>query len=699
MTAETPALPALSLSRLSRNTDVILAVAVVMIVSLMIIPMPVWLLDLLLTTNIGLAVTILLVSLYISEPLDFSVFPSLLLIVTLYRLALEVSATRLILLTADGGKVIRAFGQFVVGGNYVVGIVVFIILMVIQFVVITNGAGRVAEVAARFTLDAMPGKQMSIDADLNAGLLTEEEARHRRRQIEVEADFYGAMDGASKFVKGDAIAAIVIVLVNIFGGFVIGMWQLGLSLQQALQTYTLLTVGEGLVAQVPALLISTATGIIVTRTASEVDMGQDVFSQLGSNHRALGIVAGLLFMFALVPGLPKVPFLVMGGALATVTWITARAEEAPPEETPSDLETAVRPAEDVTSLLQVDPLELEIGYGLVPLVDIQQGGNLLDRVTLIRRQVAMELGIVLPKIRIRDNLRLAPNAYVIKLRGEPIAQGELMMNHLLAMPSARTEQEIEGVSTHEPAFGLPAKWINPSQSDRAEMLGYTVVDPLSVLATHLTEVAKQHAPEILSRQDVKELLDNLRNQYPAVLEGLVPDLVTISDIQAVLQNLLRERVPIRDLVTILETIANFARDTRDTDFLSERVRQALSRTLTNQYKSEDGSLHVLTLSPQTDAWLQEALESGGVGGMPQISPADLQTLLQKIGKGMESLAKEGYQPVLLCSATVRLALRRLSERALPSLAILSYNEVSPAVEVYTGGIVDLHEQTDEGGTS
>ena len=700
MAADSSALPMTNLRRLLQSSDIVLAVAVVMIVSLMIIPLPVWMLDILLATNIALAVTILLVSLYTSEPLDFSVFPSLLLIVTLYRLALEISATRLILLEADGGKVIRAFGKFVVGGNYVVGIVVFLILMVIQFVVITNGAGRVAEVAARFTLDAMPGKQMSIDADLNAGLLTEDEARKRRRKVETEADFYGAMDGASKFVKGDAIAAIVIVLVNIFGGFVIGIWQLGMPLAQALQTYTLLTVGEGLVAQVPALLISTATGIIVTRAASESDMGHDVFAQLGSNPRSLGVVSGLLLLFALVPGLPKIPFLVMGTALGAIAWFTYRNQTAAPAEEGVE-QAAAPPAEDVMSLLQLDPLELEIGYGLVPLVDVQQGGNLLDRITMIRRQVAMDMGVVLPKIRIRDNLRLLPNQYMIKLRGEAIAEGELMMNQLLAMPSGKTEQEIEGIATHEPAFGLPAQWISPGQSERAEMLGYTVVDPLSVLTTHLSEEVKRHAPEILGRQEVKGLLDNLRERYPAVLEGLIPDLVSISDIQAVLQNLLHEQVPIRDLVTILETVANFARDTRDADFLSERVRHALSRVLTNQYKSDDGSLHVLTLSPQTDQWFQHGLEigGGGVGSLPQMSPDDLQRLLQRIGKAMEKLAQEGHQPVLLGSAAIRLSLRRVTERSLPNLAVLSYNEVTPDVEIYVADMIDIAEETPEGGKS
>jgi len=700
MAADTSALPTSNLRRLMQSTDVVMAAAVVMIISLMIIPMPMWLLDILLTTNIGLAVTILLVSLYISEPLDFSVFPSLLLIVTLYRLSLEISATRLILLHAEGGQVIQAFGQFVVGGNYVVGIVVFLIIMVIQFVVITNGAGRVAEVAARFTLDAMPGKQMSIDADLNAGLLTEDEARKRRRQIENEADFYGAMDGASKFVKGDAIAAIIIVIVNIFGGFVIGVWQLGMPLSQALQTYTLLTVGEGLVAQVPALLISTATGIVVTRTASEADMGHDVFKQLGGNPRTLGVVSVLLFMLALVPGLPKLPFFVMSFALGGVAWLGLREKPALTEE-PSTEQTTLPPAEDVMSLLQVDPLALEIGYALVPLVDVQQGGNLLERITMIRRQVAMDLGIVLPKIRIRDNLRLSPNTYVIKLRGETIAEGELMMNHLMAMPSGKTEQEIEGISTREPAFGLPARWINQGESDRAEMLGYTVVDPLSVLTTHLSEVIKRHSPEILGRQEVKDLLDNLKDQYPAVLEGLVPDLLNISDIQAMLQNLLREQVPIRDLVTILETVGTFARDTRDADFLSERARHALGRTLTNQFKSNDGSLHVLTLSPQTDQWLQQSLEagSGGLGSLPQVSPSDLQRLLQKISVAMEELAKDGYQPVLLSSASIRLSLRRLTERSLPNLAVLSYNEVSPDVEIYVGSMIDLNDESTEGGES
>jgi flagellar biosynthesis protein FlhA len=681
------------LGRILRHSDVILAIAVVGIVAMMVIPLPTVLLDVLIAFNIGLAVTVLLVSLYIETPLSFSVFPSLLLILTLFRLSLNISATRLILLHAHAGDVITAFGNFVVGGNYVVGIVVFLILMIIQFIVITNGAGRVAEVAARFTLDAMPGKQMSIDADLNAGLITEIEARARRKAVEHEADFYGAMDGASKFVKGDAIAAIVIVMVNILGGFAIGVLQLKMPLVEALQTYTLLTVGEGLVSQIPALLISTATGIIVTRTAAEENMGADAVRQLANNPRALTIVAGLMIAFALVPGLPKLPFIVMGVGLGAFVFFMRREKRAdalsqPGEEGAQAAASTAEP-ESVTDLLQVDALEVEIGYGLIPLVERGAGGGLLSRITMIRRQVALEMGFILPKIRIRDNLQLPPNGYAIRLRGEEIARGDLMPGHYLAMATGPVAQEIDGMPTREPAFGLPALWIDGTQKERAEMLGYTVVDAASVVATHLTEVVKTHAPEIVTRQDTRLLLDNLKQDYSALVDDLVPNTLTLSEVQEVLKNLLRERVPVRDLVTILETVGGIAPGTKEVDLLSEAARQALGRTIVNQYRSLDGALHVVTLSPRVERTLAEALGDLSRGIKLRLEPRLAQALLEATGAQMEEMAARRYLPVVLCSATVRLAFRRLTERALPSLAVLAYTEIPVGVDVHAEGMIDL----------
>ena len=681
------------LQRMLRQSDVILAISVVAIVAMMVIPLPTALLDVLIAFNIGLAVTVLLVSLYIETPLSFSVFPSLLLILTLFRLSLNISATRLILLQAHAGEVITAFGNFVVGGNYVVGIVVFLILMIIQFIVITNGAGRVAEVAARFTLDAMPGKQMSIDADLNAGLITESEARARRKAVEHEADFYGAMDGASKFVKGDAIAAIAIVMVNIIGGFAIGVLQLKMPLVQALQTYTLLTVGEGLVSQIPALLISTATGIIVTRTAAEENMGTDTVRQIANNPRALAIVAGLMIAFALVPGLPKMPFIVMGVAIAAFVFVLRREKRSRvSEEVAAEAgQAAVAPTEteSVTDLLVVDALEVEIGYGLIPLVERGSGGGLLSRITMIRRQVALEMGFILPKIRIRDNLQLPPNGYAIRLRGEEIARGDLMPGHYLAMATGAVAQEIDGIPTREPAFGLPALWIDSTQKERAEMLGYTVVDAASVLATHLTEVVKSHAPEILTRQDTRALLDNLKQDYPALVEDLIPNVLTLSEVQEVLKNLLRERVPIRDLVTILESIGGLASSIKEVDLLSEAARQALGRTITNQYRSSDGVLHVVTLSPRVEKVLADALGDLSRGIKLRLEPRLAQALLEACGAQMEELAARQHLPVVLCSAAVRLAFKRLTERALPTLAVLAYTEVPAGVEVHAEGMIDL----------
>ncbi len=685
----------LRLRQLLGNSDIVLAVAVIGIVTMMVIPMPPALLDLFLAFNIGMAVTIVLVSLYIQQPLEFSVFPSLLLILTLFRLSLNISSTRLILLNASAGKVITAFGSFVVGGNYIVGIVVFLILMVIQFIVITNGAGRVAEVSARFTLDAMPGKQMSIDADLNAGLITEDQARTRRKTIENEADFYGAMDGASKFVKGDAIAGIIIVLVNIIGGFAIGALQHGMSLTQSLQTYTLLTVGDGLVSQIPALLISTATGIIVTRTASEDNMGSDVVSQITSNPRVLAIVSVMMAGFALVPGLPKFPFIMMSAGMGAAAYIlTHQAKPAPTgadvkEEAEAKAGQLPAEAESVAGLLQIDPLEVEIGYGLIPLVDTGASNGLLNRITMIRRQVALELGFILPKIRIRDNLQLPPNSYAIKLRGEEIAQGGLMVGHFLAMAAGPVSEELPGVPTTEPAFGLPAVWIDATHKERAETLGYTVVDPASVLSTHLTEVIKVHAPEILTRQDTKDLLDNIKESYPALIEDLVPGLLALSDVQEVLKNLLRERVSIRDMVTILESIGSLAGNIKDTAILGEGVRRALARSISNQYRSADGALHVLTLSPRIEKAMTDSMGDMSQGLHLNLDPHTAQQLLEITAGAMENLATKGYSPLVLCSATVRFAFKRFTERSLPNLAVLSYSEIATGINVQSEGMIEL----------
>ena len=683
--------------RLLQQRDVLLPVAVVAVIAMMIVPLPTVMLDLLLIVNLSIGLLILLVSMYTTEPLAFSVFPTLLLITTLFRLALNISASRLILLNAFAGHVIEAFGSVVIGGSYVVGIVVFIILVVIQFVVITNGAGRVAEVAARFTLDAMPGKQMSIDADLNAGLITEAEAKRRRQKIEQEADFYGAMDGASKFVRGDAIAGIIIILVNILAGFVIGVMQQGMSLMGALQTYALLTVGDGLVSQIPALMISTATGIVVTRAATSGDLGSDTIRQITSNPRVLGIVTGALVVLAFVPGIPKLPFFIIAcltGGGAYMAWQSEASGErtaisggATVVETTATGEPAPTGPEAVTPLLALDPMELEIGYGLIPLVDPQEAGNLLDRITRIRRQMALDLGIVLPTVRVRDNLQLQPNQYVVKLRGVEVARGDLLINQYLAMNAGLADEQIEGIPTTEPAFGLPALWIQASLKDRAELLGYTVVDPPSVLTTHLTEVIKGNAANILSRQDVQTLITNLKAEHPAVVDELIPGVLSIGETQKVLQNLLRERITIRDLVTIVETLADYARQTRDTEALTEYVRQRLARAISAQYRGADGLVHVITLSPRVEQQLTEALKQTDQGTMIAMEPVRAQQLLQRLAGEMERVAGLGHAPVLLCSARLRLAVRRLTERVLPNLVVLSFSEIATGVDVQAEGMV------------
>ncbi len=696
-----PAKPANGFSALLRQNDIWLAVAAVAIIAMLILPLPTWLLDVLITIDLSTAILVLLLTLYTVEPLQLSVFPSLLLIITLYRLSLNVAAMRLILLHANAGTVVSAFGNFVVGGNYIVGVVIFLVLIIVQFVVITNGAQRVAEVAARFTLDAMPGKQMAIDADLNAGLINESEARKRRSDIQRQADFYGAMDGASKFVRGDAIAQIIIVLINIVGGLALGVLQQGMQLQQAAQTFTLQTIGDGLVAEIPALLVSTATGIIVTRAAAESNMGDELARQIFSKPRTMYIVGALIIGFGVIPGMPKLPFFVIGFAFLGMAYAAQRnqrqaaqlavAAAAQGGATKSEDGTAAKGPESVMNLLQVDPMELEIGYGLIPLVDVQEGGNLLNRITLIRRQTALELGIVIPTIRIRDNLQLPPNTYVIRLRGAEIARGELIMNYFLAMSAGIATERIEGIPTQDPAFGLPAIWITATQKERAEMLGYTVVDAASVLTTHLTEVIKAHSPDILSRQDVQTLLTHVKNDYSAVVEELTPGLMGTGEIQTVLRNLLRERLSIRDMVTILETLANNAKTSKDTDFLTEQVRKALARTISNQYKEGDGSIHVITLSPQSEQTITNALYQTDQGLMISLDPIMVQKLMGRVQTEMERIAAEGFQPILLCSAKIRLPMRKLTERLFPTLVVLSYSEIMPDVEVRSNATIGFED--------
>lgn len=684
--------PMLSNNMISRHTDIIVALGIISIVIMMIIPLPTALLDVLIVFNITCSLTILLVSMYNKEPLDLSVFPSLLLVMTLYRLALNVSSTRLILLNADAGRVIEQFGQFVVGGNVFVGFVIFLILVIIQFIVITKGAERVAEVAARFTLDAMPGKQMSIDADLNAGLITEDEARERRMKIQREADFYGAMDGASKFVKGDAIAGIIIVIINVLGGMAVGLFQKDMGgIQEVAQVYTLLTVGDGLVCQIPALLLSTATGIIVTRAASEHSLGEDLTSQIFSNPKVMAIASGVLCFLAMVPGLPKLPFLLLGILAGVLAYSLYKCDKYLQQEaavTPESLEaTEMKKPDSVYSLLHVDPVELEMGYGLIPLVDTGQGGDLLERIVMIRRQCALELGLVIPPIRVRDNMQLAPNNYVLKLRGVPLAQGEIMLNQYLAMGG---EGDLPGIPTKEPAFGLPAVWIGPSLREQAELSGFTVVDPPSVLATHITEFLKNNAPDILSRQDVKGLLDNLKKEYPAVVEEVVPNLLSLAEVHKVLANLLRERIPIRDLVLILEALGDWSPYTKDPDLLTEYVRQKLARQIAQLYTDDQGKINCLTLDPRLEQIIAESIQSGEHGHYLAIDPATGQFIIQELAGMLEKKGFLGKQLVVLTSSSIRMYFRKLVERYMPAIPILSFNEIPANVEIESLGMVKIN---------
>ncbi|MDN5351464.1 MAG: flagellar biosynthesis protein FlhA [Clostridiales bacterium] len=677
-----------------RFSDIFVALLVIVIILLIIIPVPLGWLDFFLALNISLALTILMISMFVKEPLEFSVFPSILLITTLFRLALNIRTTVSILSYGEAGQVISTFGSFVVGGNAIVGFIVFIIIVIIQFLVIIKGSERVSEVAARFTLDAMPGKQMAIDADLNSGLINENEAKKRRQKIQREADFYGAMDGASKFVKGDAIAGILITMINIIAGFLLGSFMMGMTLTEAIQRFTLLTVGDGLVSQLPALMISVSTGIVVTRAASDASLGRDVVTQLLSQNVVLFIVGAVLIFLGAVTPLPKIPFLVLGAILLFGGYRSMdrkKKQEAAAlaeESKPAPEKDSIRKPENIMPLLQVDPIELEFGYGIIPLADPNQGGDLFDRLVMIRRQIALELGVVVPMIRLRDNIQLDSNQYLIKIKGNDIAMGSIVFDHYLAMSPGSVEGEIEGIDTVEPAFGLPAKWIKADLREKAELLGYTVVDPSSVISTHLTEVIKKNSHELLSREDVKQLIENIKEGNATLIGELIPNLMSYGEIQKVLGNLLKEGVSIRNLTTILETLADNARTTRDVNILTEYVRQRLSKQISKAY-FPFGQAKVVTLDQKLENRMMEAIEQNENGTYLSLDPMTTQTILASLSEEIHKLLKMGEQAIVVTAPIVRFYFKRISEQSIPDLIVLSYNEIESNIDIQSAGMVKI----------
>lgn len=674
--------------------DYAILVAVIMVVVMMVIPLPTLLLDVLIMVNISIALTIILVAMNTKEALEFSIFPTLLLLTTLFRLGLNVSTTRSILTNQTGGEVIETFGSFVVGGSAIIGILVFLILVIIQFLVITKGSERVAEVAARFTLDSMPGKQMSIDADLGAGMISDQEAKKRREKVSQEADFYGAMDGASKFVKGDAIAGIIITIINIIGGLAIGVMIHGLPMGEAAKLFTLLSIGDGLVSQIPALLISTAAGIVVTRAVSEGNLGTDITKQLFAYPKLLYIVAGTLILLAVFTPISPMLILPVAGIVAFGAYkmqSNLNKKEQIEKETGVGGQEAeeLKKPESVIDLLHVDAIEFEFGYGLIPIADKNQGGDLLDRVIMIRRQCAMELGIVVPVIRIRDNIQLQPNEYVIKIKGNRVASGEIMLGHYLAMSPGVDDDSIVGIETVEPAFGMPALWVNEDMKEEAEMSGYAIVDSPSVVSTHLTEVIKRHAHELIGRQEVKALIENVRENSPAVVEELIPNLMAIGEVQKVLMKLLKEKVSIRNLLMILETLADYAAYSKDPDVLTEYVRQALSRQITLQYAMPKQPLQVITAGASLEKKFAESVHRSDQGSYLSIDPDTSQMIFQKISEQATQLQQTGVQPILLTSPATRMYMRQFIERFAPDLPVLSYNELEPDIEIQSVGAVNI----------
>ncbi|MBU6145630.1 MAG: flagellar biosynthesis protein FlhA [Paenibacillaceae bacterium] len=676
-----------------RAKDITVLIGVLGIVLMLVVPIHAHVLDFFLIINIALAMTMLLIAMNTKDALQFSIFPSLLLITTLFRLALNVSTTRNILAEGDAGKVVAAFGTFVAGDNIAVGFVVFLILVLVQFIVITKGSERVAEVGARFTLDAMPGKQMSIDADLNSGLINETQARERRQKIEQEADFYGAMDGASKFVKGDAIASIIILFINLLGGIAIGVVMKGYDIVDAMEKYSILTIGDGLVSQIPALLISTAAGLIVTRGATEGNLASDLSGQLLAYPRLLYIVAGTLCFLGLFTPIGPISTVPTALALSFAAWrmeriVRSRANAPTEQQTEAAQVEEVRNPENVVSLLKVDPIEVEFGYGLIPLADAQQGGDLLDRIILIRRQCALDLGIVVPIVRIRDNIQLRPNEYVMKIKGNRVAKGELLIDHYLAMSPGEDDPSVRGIATTEPAFGYPALWIEEPMRDRAQIAGYTIVDPPSVLATHLTEMIKRHAHELLGRQETKALIEGVRETHPALIDELIPGVMSIGDVQKVLAKLLREKVAIRDLVTIFETLADYGSFTKDTDILTEYVRRSLSRQMTLQYVEKGDVLPVITFAPQTEKKVIDAIIPREQGGGLSLDPQFAQHIVKQIVDWAHNMLTRGQTPLLFTSPTIRMYVRQLLDRSGQDVTVLSYSEIEPYVNVHSIGVIN-----------
>jgi flagellar biosynthesis protein FlhA len=681
-------------------SSLMVAVGLVGILMVMILPLPTLVLDLLLSLGITMSLVILLMSMYNTDPLEFSAFPSLLLLTTLYRLSLNIASTRLILLHGHEGpgavgKVIQSFGNFVVGGNFAVGLIIFLIMVLINFIVITKGSGRIAEVAARFTLDAMPGKQMAIDADLNAGLINEEMAKQRRSEISRQSEFYGSMDGASKFVRGEAVASIVIMVINIVGGLFIGVISENLPILQAAETYTLLTIGDGLVSQIPSLIISTSAGIIVSRAASDTSMGKELAKQFGRQPQALAVSSGIIMLFGLIPGLPHVPFLLLGAGMGVLAWIafqnmaTEKAEEKIAEEQRRETGPLPGSPETVEALLPLDTLELEVGYGLIPLVDETQEGDLLERIRGIRRQFAIDMGLIVPPLHVRDNLQIKPGEYVLLLKGVEIARSELMMGYFLAMDSGGAKRVVEGIPTEEPAFKLPALWISADKKDEAQLAGYTVVDPSTVVATHLTEVLRTHADELLGRQDTQKLLDNLAKNHPKVVEELVPGLLALGKVQKILQNLLRERVSIRNLLTICETLADYAPMGKDTEILTEYVRQKLSRSIISTMTDDTGTLSVITLTTQIEDLIRESVQATEQGSFLAMDPNLGQKIIEALQAMVDKISHEGYQPIVITSPVVRRHLRKLIERFMPQVVVLSHNELTNQSKIQSLGTVDI----------
>ncbi len=672
--------------------DLTVLIGVILIILMLVIPLPGGILSVLILVNISISLMVILVAMNTTDVLQFSVFPTLLLLVTLFRLGLNVSTTRAILARGDAGGVVDTFGSFVIGDNPLVGFVVFIILVIINFIVITKGAERVSEVAARFSLDSMPGKQMSVDADLNAGIITEQEAKERRKNIEKEADFHGAMDGASKFVKGDAIASIITVLINIIFGIIIGMVQMGLSFGESVNLFTRLTVGDGLVQQIPALLMSTATGIVVTRSSDGNNLSADVVSQMTQYPKLLYVAAGAIFLLGLTP----INFFLTTSIallLALSGYMMQRTPEPTMEEEEEEIDETetshLRSPENVVNLINLDPIEFEFGYALIPLADASQGGDLLERIIMIRRQLAIEIGMVIPVVRIRDNIQLNPNEYRLKIKGNEVARGELMLDHYLAMAPDMEDDGIEGIDTKEPAFGLPAKWITEEYKDEAELSGYTVVDPPSVVSTHITEVIKRHAHVLLGREETKQLIDHLKESHPILVEEVTPDPLAIGDVQKVLAKLLREKVSIRNLPVIFETLADFAKMTNDTDLLAEYVRQALSSQITKQYAKEDNTMTVITVSGSVEKLIAENIQQTEHGNYLSLDPEKQQEIIINIQKEVEKLQLREETAIVLCSPAIRMYLKQLLERFLPDVVVLSYNELEPDVQVQSVGVVNV----------